>query len=186
MNDFRDNMFVVPFLHIEVRNWNLKKKQLKDLYYSSQIIHSADKNEHVKTNYHTLDLETSSFKTYLNNIFNILSEEIGYFKSYFEFDNCYMKSAWFEQALQYDFHEVHNHGTFGYSSVCFIDYNSEIHTPTKFLSPFDHFITGEHMLYTPSVNEGSLIFFPSAIKHFTNPNVSEQERIILSFNLELS
>ena len=32
MNDFRNNIFYIPFLHVEVRNWKAKKKQLKDLY----------------------------------------------------------------------------------------------------------------------------------------------------------
>jgi len=186
MNDFHDTMFTVPFLHVEVRNWNIKKKQLKDLYYSTLVVHSIDKGEYVNTNYHTLDLKSQNYKLYLNNIQSILDEEIKYFKDYFNIQTHTMKSAWFEQALQYQFHEVHNHGTTGYSSVCFIDYDTSVHTPTKFLSPFDHFLTGEHMLYTPDVTEGSLIFFPSAVKHFTNPNTSNQERIILSFNLDLN
>lgn len=186
MNDFRNNIFYIPFLHVEVRNWKIKKKELKDLYEFSKVTIPSNKDEYVHTNYHDLDLESQNFKSYLNCIQNILNDEIEYFKEHFNISKHSIKSAWFEQALQYNFHEVHNHGTTGYSSVCFIEYNSSVHTPTKFISPFDHFITGEHMIYTPEVNEGSLIFFPSALKHFTNPNMSEQERIILSFNLELS
>ena len=34
------------------------------------------------------------------------------------------------------------------------------------------------------VEEGDLILFPSLIHHYTTPNQSDTERIVLSFNLK--
>ena len=35
----------------------------------------------------------------------------------------------------------------------------------------------------PGIREGSLIFFPSYVLHYTAPNQSDVDRIILSFNV---
>ena len=45
-------------------------------------------------------------------------------------------------------------------------------------------ITGEVIHYEPDVEEGDLILFPSFIHHYTTPNQTDTERIVLSFNLK--
>ena len=52
------------------------------------------------------------------------------------------------------------------------------------MSPFPNFLTGLQLTYTPEVDEGSIIFFPSYISHFTEPNLSDENRLIVSFNLQ--
>ena len=72
----------------------------------------------------------------------------------------------------------------GFSSVCFVEYDENVHTPTKFISPYSNFVNGSCLDHSPkNVIEGSLIFFPSAILHYTHPNNNNNTRTILSFNL---
>lgn len=55
---------------------------------------------------------------------------------------------------------------------------------THFIAPYHDFTTGSQQLFVPEgIKEGSLILFPSALLHFTAPSYSDEERIILSFNL---
>jgi ectoine hydroxylase-related dioxygenase (phytanoyl-CoA dioxygenase family) len=39
------------------------------------------------------------------------------------------------------------------------------------------------MDYTPDVKEGDIVFFPSQLLHYANPNTHDKERVILSFNM---
>ena len=95
-----------------------------------------------------------------------------------------VNGAWIERSTKGMHHNIHNHGATGYSAACYVCYNSNIHSPTQFVSPFNHPITGEVMHYEPDVEEGDLILFPSLIHHYTTPNQSNTERIVLSFNLK--
>ena len=94
--------------------------------------------------------------------------------------------SWFETSSQGDYHGIHTHGLVGYSAVCFIDYDSDEHTATQFVSSFNNLLTGEALQHSPEVNEGSLIFFPACILHYTEPNKSVKERKILSFNINVN
>jgi hypothetical protein len=174
MNDYRENMFFVPLLHLEVRNWHVKKQQLKNIYNSIEF----GKLNEVYTDY---DVETKYDEVEI-----ILKEELDLFKSNFELTEYKVLNTWFEKSGRGNYHEIHNHARSHYSSVCFIDYNANEHTATNFIGPFNNLINGETLSYSPKVTEGSIIFFPSIIHHYTNPNQSEKERLILSFNMTIS
>lgn len=180
MNDFADFMFNVPIFHLEVRDWNNKKKQLLEIASEYNLI-KVNRYDTVKSNFHTqLNIESHNDK-----ILKILKEEINIFCNYFKFNYCKISNSWFETADQKDYHGLHNHGPIGYSSICYIDYDEFNHTPTQFVGPFHDFINGSVLEYEPTVKEGSIVFFPSAIIHYTNPNTSEIKRNILSFNLDV-
>ena len=49
-----------------------------------------------------------------------------------------------------------------------------------FLNPID----GSVQHYSPNVDEGFIIFFPSNLMHYAPVNTSCENRIIFSFNLE--
>lgn len=177
MNDYSENMFYVPLLHLEVRDWAYKKEQLKNVLKRCDLNNKV--NQETYTDYHDRE------QRYEEEISDILGEEIDIFNHHFDLSGT-IKDAWFERSGKNNYHNIHNHGAKGYSSVCYIDYDEEEHTATQFISPFHDFYDGACLYYTPSVREGSLIFFPSTIVHYTLPNQSEKERTILSFNLKVS
>jgi hypothetical protein len=184
MNDFIDYMFKVPIFHLQVRNWETKKEILLEMAKTSDLIVAEENFSEIKTDYYKQKKDNSVGK-HNNKVLEVLKEEIEIFCNYFEFNSCTITSSWFELANQGGYHGVHNHGTTGYSSVCYIDYDKSAHTPTQFVSPFHNFLTGELLQYGPEVEEGSIIFFPSSIMHYTEPNTSEIERTILSFNIKI-
>lgn len=99
--------------------------------------------------------------------------------------NLSTSEVWFQKYENGMNHAVHNHGPIGFSAVCFIEYNKNIHKPTTFISPFGNNITGELFRYEPDVEEGDIIFFPSNLLHYAPTNLSEYVRIIMSFNLQI-
>jgi hypothetical protein len=181
-NDYTEFMFKVPIVHISARQCNLKKNILLNIMNQSQIEYSA--NENIKSDYHTQQNGDNPGK-YNEQIDHLFKEEINLFCNKFGFSQYRIVMSWFEKATQGNYHGIHNHGFVGYSAVCFIDYDKEEHTPTQFISPFNNFLTGLTLHYSPQVEEGSIIFFPSTILHHTEPNKSTKERKILSFNINV-
>jgi hypothetical protein len=179
MNDYRENMFFVPLLHLEVRNWEYKRQQLKNIYKNIHLKSFNDNDDRILTDFHDQKI------TYTKEIENILNEEINLYKLHFQCKTCEVGNSWFEKSGRGNYHEIHNHARSHYSSVCFIDYNANEHTATNFIGPFNNLINGETLTYSPKVNEGSIIFFPSIIHHYTLPNVSDKERLVLSFNIKV-
>lgn len=176
------HIFSVPFFHFKVENWIEKKKQLLNVWNSIKEECLEDRNLLISYGYGNENCADS-----INNIIHsIFNEEIKNFLSHLNYDNYEFLNGWFQCASKCGFHGVHNHGPLGYSSVCFVNYDENEHTPTTFVAPFFDFIMGDTILYQPNnITEGSIIFFPSIINHFTEPNFSNIERLIVSFNLAI-
>lgn len=172
-------MFFVPFLHLKVQNWSNKKKQLLNLY-STVFDDCKFSSDGIYTNYYQDNCKI------IGDIQYIFYEELKEFSNRLQFNSYFVKIAWFEESDKNVFHGIHNHGALGYSSVCFINFNEDKHIPTKFIAPFCNFVTGITLEYIPeNITEGSIIFFPSIINHFTEPNHSNEKRLVVSFNLEV-
>lgn len=175
--DYNDYMFYVPIYHYAVRDWENKKTSLMELYNRIDRNLERKDDDSVITNYHKDSLSM------IESISEIFTDEINLFCGKVQ-SRFKLACAWFELTDKHAYHSMHNHGCTGYSSVCYIKYNSDEHKPTHFMSPFPNFLTGLQLTYTPEVDEGSIIFFPSYISHFTEPNLSDENRLIVSFNLQ--
>ena len=166
-----DIMFSIPLIHYKCSWWESKKARLL---------------RHIDTRTFTQGNETI-LSDYLDGnpveeITDIMSDELSWFAKDL---NCtpHIVETWYERALPHMYHPTHNHGHGGWSAVLFIEYNDKYHTPTNFIAPYDHFITGEPLIYTPHVKEGDIIIFPSFLHHYTHPHTSEERRTVLSFNI---
>lgn len=175
--DYLKSMFHVPLLHLAVRDWDNKKRLLTQMRKEVEEKITYHEEDSVKTNFH---IDNASL---IEQVSEVFKEEISICKQSFDAHHVCVRQAWFELAEKGDWHEPHTHGATGYSSVCFIDYNPEVHTATKFISPFPNLADGSMMGHQPRVQEGSIIFFPSSILHYTDPNLSGEPRFIISFNL---
>lgn len=176
-----EHMFYVPLFHYKVENWTYKKKFLLELYDSIKKECEIKKDTTVITNYH------QNHKKLVQDIAYIFYSEIKEFAESVEISNYDVKDAWFEKSHRNNYHGIHNHGPIGYSSVCFINYDENEHSPTQFVSPFNNFMNGSTLIHSPqNITEGSIIFFPSIINHYTDPNQCDKERLIVSFNLNFT
>jgi len=170
------NIFSIPLIHLQLDEWEFKKKEIIKLFSSSNL--KIDKLEKVKSDFFTKK------KNYNNKIQKIFSNEIKSLEEVVNSENFIVSNSWIESAEKNMYHQIHNHGALGYSAVCFVDYDETHHSPTQFVSPFNNFFNGSILSYSPEqISEGSLLFFPSMIHHYTTPNESDIERTILSFNL---
>tara|TARA_B100001939_G_scaffold140389_1_gene121527 strand:- start:79 stop:759 length:681 start_codon:yes stop_codon:yes gene_type:complete len=183
--DYLVPMFSTPLLHLKVDGWEEKKQKLLSMYHKRQAQKDKFKIACGKEESH--DVETDYHYNYDNDIdygdiiAKLFREELETLCDTFE---CAVEvsTAWFEKAKRGKQHTVHNHGVDGFSAVCFIEFDPKYHTPTVFMNPnvADDQITN---FIPPGIREGSLIFFPSWCLHYTAPNTSDVDRVILSFNM---
>ena len=177
-------MFSTPILHVKIDNWIEKKHVLLELFDKHQKNCSLFKEIDVfdvETDYHhNLDQYNRNRCNYNSEVTDILFDELKFASEAFG-SGVEVVSAWFEKSKKGTHHEAHHHGPTGLSAVCFIEYDKDHHTPTVFLNPNCSF---DHQLFSPPhVDEGSLIIFPSNIVHYTKPNISDKNRIVLAFNM---
>ena len=175
-----ENIFNIPLIRVEVNNWQFKKEkilhQCKDLKISG--------NEFVETNFHH-NLENKNISEDMMRVEEILKEELDIFQHHLGYKTK-VSGSWIERSVNGMNHEIHNHGPLGFSAACFVAFDPAIHAPTHFIAPFNHIIDGAIIKHTPeNITEGTIIFFPSMLLHYTTPNFSEKERIVLSFNLTI-
>lgn len=175
MAEYIENMFSLPIFHLYADDWEEKKQKLIEI--ASNARYDKKPGEFVSSDY--FDKQ----KSYWNDLTELITPEIQRFVDRTGQDFV-IDGAWFERATPGQCHIPHNHGATGFSAVMFVEYDEEEHEPTHFICPFNEFTGGLEKTYVPrDIRSGSVIFFPSAIHHYTVPNQSEKPRLILSWNL---
>ena len=97
--------------------------------------------------------------------------------------SCSMSDAWLTSYDKGDHQTIHNHRSYGFSGIIYIEYDPSVHTPTCFVAPWQDPKTDKTILKFPDVQEGTMLIFPSYTLHFVQPNKSDKRRVILSFDL---
>jgi len=172
-----DDIFTIKFARIKVSDWERKKNEI--LKNAGELIYEKHpKGEFLETNFSEYKDEPDRM-----NVRELLEDELSDFMLT-SGARVLVNGSWLERSTKGMSHSVHNHGALGYSAACYVCYDSEVHTPTQFIAPFNNSITGMITQYEPDdIVEGDLILFPSYLHHYTKPNLSDKERIVLSFNL---
>ena len=81
------------------------------------------------------------------------------------------------------YHGVHNHGSTGFSSCLYLNYDENVHEPLTLVAPYNEPNIGDMIQYQPKeITEGTLIVFPACLPHFTEPNKSTKPRVVMSAN----
>ena len=166
-------MLTIPFYHYKVNNWKEKKEKLLDFVSNLSFKYF----DNIADLYTTYGDQTSSIPL------KILEDDIVKFTTEVKYSGEMDADIWFQKYYENQFHSPHNHGAIGYSSVLYINFDKRIHDGTRFLAPFND-PDGKHIEFAPDVDEGSLIFFPSYLNHYTLPNKSDTIRVIMSMNLK--
>ncbi len=194
-----DNIFSIPILTIQVKDWNKKRKILMKHYLrqteSNDLYLRGD--EEVLTSY--VDFMDISKKTdewiennakFVEGMQELFEEEINlaYDKIIKPYDRLSKRKLkigdfWFQNQNNGTAHGIHTHGSNGLSAVCYMKYDKQHHTPTNFISPnFNSFNNINMTWYPEESTEGTMVFFPSNILHYTRPNNSDVSRIIAAIN----
>ena len=166
------DLFKISVTQYFIREWEKVKESIL-----LSIPSSNDAEKHIGfTDY----FEENDAK-YKKNIFKILEPYLQEFckTSLYKFTG--ISNMWCQRYNARDYHVPHDHGALGYSCV-FYAKMSEEHPGTLFFSPFND-ETGTHACNSVACKEGDLIIFPSNLMHMAPPHDSEEERVIISFNL---
>lgn len=176
-------MFKEPScIHLRSDHWKSKKKILLKLKESAIGYTSSDDND-IVTDYH--EQLRKGIRIYSQDLAEIFGDELDTVCDILDRGVAKITDSWFESSSKNVYHGTHNHGGDGYSAVCFLEYDDQEHTPTKFLSTSLSALDNEPMVYSPSnVMEGDIIFFPSNILHYTEPNKSDKNRLVVSWNIK--
>ena len=196
-----DNIFSIPILTIQVKDWNKKRKILMKHYLrqteSNDLYLRGD--EEVLTSY--VDFMDISKKTdewiennykFVEGMQELFEEEINlaYDKIIKPYSSLHLSKRklkigdfWFQNQNNGTAHGIHTHGSNGLSAVCYIKYDKQYHTSTHFISPNFNSFDNTNMTWHPEEStEGTMVFFPSNILHYTRPNNSDVSRIIAAIN----
>ena len=168
-------MFQVPIFSYSL-DWS---DQLKKEIIQKVILDRLDhqwKDGGVYTDY------SDRLPEYSEYVLSIIEKGLNTF--YEEIDlNLKVKDMFYQLYKKGSYHLTHNHGPLGYSGILFVSFNKDLHTATRFYSPFLNFMDGSALIYDPVVKEGDLLIWPSSLFHEAPSNESEEERIVVSFNL---
>lgn len=146
----------------------------------------------VHTSYCKTDLILEKYKkNYTDNIIDFFSE-INFPESKLEILNL-----WYNLYKKGQWQETHHHAANPYayfSAVHFLKYDSEIHSPIIMSNPnrifLETYSLGRQtnlnywdLMHPVNVEEGDIIIFPSTLEHFVKPQVTDDSRITISFNI---
>tara|TARA_A100001234_G_C12521676_1_gene340529 strand:+ start:158 stop:718 length:561 start_codon:yes stop_codon:yes gene_type:complete len=179
-----EQMFMIPLIKISIGDWANKKRKifswLEDVDYSNEHgPYFSDFNQEQRRNPNYQPNE------YSHKVWKLLYEEVKLFDAQVNYGlEDVTPSMWTQIYYKGQEHEVHNHGALGWSCIVFLKFNPIIHKATKFYAPFNNFNSGAMLEYQPEVLEGDMIWFPSMLPHTSQLQESEEERVILSFNLK--
>ena len=181
-------MFSIPFYQYEIENWKEKKQRLLDVCSTigfKDATSPSSRNQEFSGYAAQLRKSEPRAQREISDTISVLDTELQNFKEEANLDVMDVGGVWYQQYYKSQFHAPHSHGAYGYSSVTYICFNKNEHAPAVFISPFLD-PKGNLMEYVPKVDEGHIIFFPSMITHYVQPNKSNELRLILSFNIKIS
>lgn len=166
------DLFSVSVTQFFIKEWSEKKDIILDMIPSSN-----DAENHIGfTDY--FESNNSEYKKYT---FGLVESYLQIFLETSSYKFKGISNMWCQRYNARDYHVPHDHGTIGYSCIFYAKMTEE-HPSTLFFSPFNN-PTGTHQSRSLPCKEGDLIIFPSNLLHMAPPHDSEEERVIISFNL---
>jgi len=174
-----DAMFTVPLMQLSVSDWATKKEKLLQLPDFSASGSADELEGQYFSDYHKHYNHPCPYATeFAASVDDQLREFTDTVGGAFD-----MQGLWCQRYTGGQFMPPHNHGGLGFSAVLYVEFDPAVHAATHFMAPFNNFLTGECLFYTPEVSEGDIIFFPSALMHYSQPTGSTIPRTIFSFNM---
>ena len=168
-------LFEYPSYQYQIDDRDFKKKSL---------LKRINAQNFIRTTLQTFETDRSTNnKSYLHYFQDLIRPQL------FEFCQkaqvtCSMTDCWAVRYKQGDQQTVHNHKSWGFSGVLYVEYDPKIHQPTCFVAPWQDPRTDTTTLaYPQDVKEGTLVIVPSYTLHYATPNLSNKTRTIISADL---
>jgi hypothetical protein len=120
-------------------------------------------------------------KEYQDSFLSIVKPYLDEFHEICSYKFTAINEFWCQKYKAGDTHIPHTHGALGYACVFYAKLSEE-HEGTFFYSPFIN-ESGVNESGGVLVKEGDLLIFPSNLLHMARPHASNEDRIIIAFNL---
>lgn len=106
-------------------------------------------------------------------------------KEFLDHTHTELQDIWAQQYIDQAGFTTHRHQPQGYSCVLYAQFDPEVHWATTLFRPFldPNDIRNVNDVYTPKVEEGDILIFPSWMLHQATPSDSDVPRTIVAFNL---
>ena len=182
-----DEIFPHYIYKFKVPNYEILNKNL-----ISKIYELKDKNKLgiIRSNYggwHS-DIESDKFSDISDIILSLYKKEILKNKSL----DIKLDSIWANINHKGCYNKIHSHGASHYSGVYYIKTPKNsgnlylVNRETSFTEPFNYFKSdcADEVEYKPE--EGDLYFFSGNLPHRTGINLSDEDRVSISWNVNIS
>ena len=177
-------MFQVPFYKVNISRWNIHKKEVMSKLYKN-LDGRIEKHECMTTFFsemQDLDLNLALFKPFLDFIKSDLDELRKVESMSGGYPMPDVTDIWYQSYTKNQYHQLHNHGSIGWSAIFYATFDKKEHRATRFYGPFND-VVGRTISHEPDVDEGTLIVFPSYLQHEARYSLSDKKRVIISFNM---
>ena len=123
-------------------------------------------------------------KSYALDFDHLFSDELNQFKQESGVSEYQITDIWTIKYKKEDYQTVHNHRSFGYSGLLYVDYDEKVHKPTVFVGPWNDPISDTTQLaFAPEEKERVMYIFPSVLLHYAQSNASGKERVVTSWDI---
>lgn len=168
-------LFEYPSFQYQIQDWDFKKKAILNRLGFQKFVRTDLQNFET-------DRQTNN-KSYVRFLSDLLQPELSEFCQEAEV-SCTMTDAWAVRYKNGDDQSVHNHRSWGFSGVIYLEYDPKVHKPTYFIAPWqDPRSDTTTFGYFRNVQEGMIAIVPSYTLHFVPPNKSNKQRTIIAFDL---
>jgi hypothetical protein len=173
-------LFSIPAFKFQCENWQFKKQKILDIIKNNNNL-KRSLTENFNSDRSNIRGEKTQLKTYFIEIF---SYELDQFCKELGVNNVEVTDVWSVKYNLNDFQGPHNHRSYSYSGILYVDYEEHYHQPTIFVAPWnDPIQDGTLLNWVNGIKEGTMIFFPSFLLHYAPQNKVNMERIVVSFDL---
>jgi len=167
-------LFEYPSFQYEVDDWENKK---------NKIIQKLKYQKFVRKKFQNFETDKETSNNYLEFFIELIKPQLKNFCAEVG-QNFFISKCWSVQYRNGDDHPVHNHGSFGFSGILYLEYDPKVHDPTYFIAPWqdpknDTSIFG----YFNNIKEGIVLITPSSTLHYVPINKSDKVRSIIAFDL---
>lgn len=169
-------LFLVPIYCYEVLEWDRKKKELYNRLNNENF---EKKGIH---NFYT-DRQKDG-KSYASDFQYLFVDELTKFGQECGINELKITDIWTIKYKKENYQTVHNHRSFGYSGLLYVDYDENVHEPTVFVGPWNNPISDTtELAHAPRAKEGMMYIFPSVLLHYAQSNESGKERVVTSWDM---
>ena len=151
------------------------KDELLSIINNHESVYFSNDWDKVRTDYYVEKRDYANLLLPKINIFleNVFANNLN-FKTYMK--NEMISLFWFQQYNVLDTHDWHIHERSMYNLIYYVE-KSDNCPSTELKSPVSD------KIFSPNVNEGDVLLFPSFLIHRSAPNQSDKRKTIIAFNL---